>query len=180
MFGVCQTEDEEAFASVTGPDFRRCKEARRNAVAQLLKITDDLLESEAKVSGDIFGKHDARFDFANDSMHVWPQVPRIICSAASTGETEWLARVARSDAIHDSTPRFAVKSPQIRPDRRLRKASRFHARRQEFSGEGFPFHPADRASVSQSQLQSEVKTSASGAQAECVDGTLIHIHALIE
>ena len=91
-------------------------------------------------------------------MDLGPKVSRIVLSTTFAGDTERLARVARSEAIHDSTPRTAIEGSQIRPQRRLSQAARFHSRRQVFAGEGFPFDPTNCASASQSQFQAEVKS----------------------
>jgi len=37
-----------------------------------LKVSDDLVESEAEVVGHVFEKHDAGFNVANDAMDVRP------------------------------------------------------------------------------------------------------------
>lgn len=50
-------------------NFLRCKQACRNFVAQVLKLIEDLLGPEAEVPGDVFEKHDAGFNFANDSIY---------------------------------------------------------------------------------------------------------------
>ena len=72
----------------------------------------------------------------------------IFLSTTLAGVTERLARVAASDAIHDSTPRAAVEGSQIRPHRRLIKGLLFHARCQDFDGVGFPLNVTDAASRS--------------------------------
>jgi hypothetical protein len=106
----------------------------------------------------VFEKHDCRFHFANDSTDVGPKVARIAFSTTPAGDTERLAWVARSERIHDATPRAAIEGSQIRPHRSLNQTARFHRRCQVLDGEGFPLHPTDRAKASQSQFQSEVET----------------------
>jgi hypothetical protein len=161
---VCHSEDEESFSLLAGADFLRCKESRRNLITQAFKVSGDLRKSEAEVAGHVFEKHDCRFNFANDSTDVRPKVSRIVLSTALAGDTEWLAGVARSDAIHDVTPRSAVEGSEIRPDRCLIQDTRFHRRHQVVDGESFPLHPTDRASASQSQFESEVESGTAGAE----------------
>lgn len=124
--------------------------------------------------GDVFQEHDPRFNLANDAMDVWPNVPRIIASTTTTGFAEWLARVSRSERIHDSMPRSAVEGSQVRPNRCFIQATRFHCLSHDFDGSGFVFHAADRANIAESELQSHVETCATGTKAEVVEGTLIH------
>jgi hypothetical protein len=175
---VDQSEDEKSLSLLGCANFLRCKQARRNFVAQAFKLLGDLIESEGEVTGHVFEKHDSRFSFADDAMNVGPQVARIILSATLTGEAERLARVARSEAIHDSTPRLAVEGSQIRPHRCLIQAFRFHARRQDFDSEGFPFNPTDDASPSHSQFQSEVKPGTARTEGEDVERFVMLIHMI--
>ena len=100
---------------MTSADFLRSEESRRNVVTHCLKIAGDCLEAEAKMAGHIFEKHDCRFHFANDPTDVGPKVARIAFSTTLAGNAERLARVARSEAIHCSTPGSAIEGSQIRP-----------------------------------------------------------------
>ena len=110
-------------------------------------------------------------DLFDDSSDRWPEVTRIIGSTPSSGDTEWLARVAASDAIHDSTPWLAIEGLKIRPDRRFSHGLVLHARRQLLTAVGFDLSNADRASISDCQLESEFESIDSGAEAEYVEGS---------
>ena len=144
-------------------NFFRCKQTRRNLVIQGFKVGGNLIEPEAEVAGHVFEKYECWFNFANDSMDVRPKVSRIVFSTTSAGETEGLARVARSDAIHCSTPRAAVEGSQIRPKRRLIQATCFHRLSQVFDGEGFPLHPTDCANW-EDKLEAQVKSCPAGTE----------------
>ena len=103
-------------------------------------------------------------------------MPRIIASTTAASFAEWLARVSRSERIHDSTPRSAVEGLQTRPYRRFIQATRFHCLSQDFDGSGFVFHTTDCANASESELQSQVESCAARAKTEVVEGTLIHTY----
>lgn len=100
----------------------------------------------------------------------------VVCAETLSGLTERLARVSRSEEIHDSTPRAAVEGSQIRPDRRFIQSCFRHARSQDFAGIGFDLHSADEASSWNRQSDSEIEPGGSGGETEHVDGRLIHIH----
>jgi len=159
LVGLRHSEDEQPLSLVACADFLRCEQSRRNLVTQAFKVCGDLCKSEAEVAGHVFEKYDWWFNFANDSMDLGPKVSRIVLSTTFAGDAERLARVARSEAIHDSTPRTAIEGSQIRPQRRLSQAARFHSRRQVLAGERFPFDPTDCSSASQSQLQAKVQSA---------------------
>lgn len=59
------------------------------------------------------------------------------------GNTEWLAREAARDDIHDSTPRPAVEGGNAIPDRKRGKGAVLLTRDQDCGGRGFPFHAND-------------------------------------
>jgi hypothetical protein len=76
--GIAHGEDKQSFPLVACADFLRSKEPCRNFVVQAFKVCGNLVESEAEVAGHVFEKYECRFNLANDSMDMRPQVPRII------------------------------------------------------------------------------------------------------
>ena len=145
--GVAHSEEEESLPLLADANFCRRKQARRNPVAQFFKILGDLVESKGQVTGHVFEKDDPWFSFTNDASDMGPQMARIILSTSFASKTEGLTRVARSECIHDSTPRAAVKGLQIRPYRRFIQATCFHCLSQDFDGSGFVFHTTDCANI---------------------------------
>jgi hypothetical protein len=124
--------------------------------------------------GDIFEEAFSWQYVPDDLGDCGPEVTRIIGSTPESGDTEWLTRVAASDAIHDSTPRLAIEGFKIRPDRRFSHGLAFHARRQLLTAVCFDLNDADRASISNCQIESEFESVDSGAEAENVEGRYIH------
>lgn len=126
---------------------------------------------------DVFEETQCGLSLLNDSSDARPKVPRIIRSTPLTGEAERLARVAASDAIHNSTPRATVEGSQVAPDRSRSHGFFFHARRQYRRGESFPLNVTDNASRSAcGKLNSEVEPADAGAEREHVEGITIHTH----
>jgi hypothetical protein len=132
------------------------------------------------VPSDVLEETECGFNLRNDSSDRRPKVPRIVRPTSLTGEAERLARVAASDAIHNSTPRPAVEGSQVAPDRCRSQGFLFHASRQDRGGESFPLNVTDDASRSACcKLKSEVKPADSGAEREHVEATTIHtVHLL--
>jgi hypothetical protein len=95
---------------------------------------------------------------ADDPLHVSPEPSLVIGSLAASGNACRLAREARNDRIHDSTPRDAVEGGEIRPDRALSQFALSHLRDQTRHAERFPLHHADRASILARQSQSVVES----------------------
>lgn len=126
--------------------------------------------------GDVFKETLPRLDFTDNTGDVRPEMSWIILGSAPSGDTERLARVAASDAIHDSTPRAAVEGFKIRPNRRRIHSFVFHARCQDFAGVCFDVNIADRSSISNRQSETEFLPGNSGAEGENVEcwGTCIH------
>jgi hypothetical protein len=116
--------------------------------------------------------------FPKDSSRVRPQVAGIAVERPFTGEAVALARDARSDEIHASTPRAAVEGSLIRPHSRRSHAARFHRACHDLAREGVPLNAADDASRAAKSGESEfgaaIEAAASGAERQDVDGTIIH------
>lgn len=108
LLGVGHGQDKETLAFVRRTDFFRCNETRRNIIAQAFQFLGNGVESEAKMSPDVFEEHERRTDFFDHATNFGPQMARIVCSTTLTGDTKWLARVSRSDDIHDTTPGASV------------------------------------------------------------------------
>jgi hypothetical protein len=98
-----------------------------------------------------------------------PQVALVLGSPALAGEAMRLARDAANEAIHNSTPRAAVEGSHIAPHRRWSHEARFHRLYQCCDAPCFPLHQHDAASAWNCQLDAEIKSSASGAEADEVE-----------
>lgn len=94
-------------------------------------------------SGNVFEEDVSGSALADDAFDVGPEVPRVIVTATLSGLAEGLAREARSDDIHDATPRSAVEGMHVIPDRRAIQGAIFHARDQDRGGSEFMFNVAD-------------------------------------
>ena len=168
-------QDEQPLPPVARANLRRSKQARRNSVAQALKVADDFTCSERQMAGHVLEKGVGGLALGKNALDVRPKVAGIIGSGALPSDREWLAWITRNDAIHDSTPRLAVEGSQIRPNRRIIQGFVRHARSQDFAAVAFVLNAADDASIPDRQADAEVESPGSGAKAKHVEGRRIHI-----
>jgi hypothetical protein len=169
--GVCQfSEEEDSGALVRGAHVRSAKLDGRASVSERREGVENTRESRS-CPADVFPEDETGSDFLDDADELKEESAAGAVEAgpvASDGEV--LTRASASDAIHDATPGAAVEGADIRPDRRRSQSAFFHARRQDFAGEGFPLHVNDRSSASNNSVDSEVESRAAGKEAENVEG----------
>ena len=168
-------EDEQPFALVGRADFRRREEACRKAVAHADQSAGDFGESEAEMMGDILKEDERRFDFADDAGDMRPEVARILAAEPSACDRERLARIARSDDVHRTTPRAAVEGSNVVPDNSLIQGRVFHPRHESGCGEGFPFDMAHSTISGDGDGEPEIEPARAGTEREpeeaCVSGS---------
>lgn len=100
---MAHAEDEEPFALVRRSDFLRSKQARRNAIAHALKLSDDFVCSKRQMTGDVLEEDGAWSDDAEKISDGGPKMSRIVSTKSLAGVAEWLARIAANDEIHDAS-----------------------------------------------------------------------------
>lgn len=161
---VAVGQDEETFAPVRRADLRRRDESRRNAVAQAVKVADDLACAEPQMAGDVLEEGELRLALADDAPDVRPEVARVLLPEPLARDAEGLAWITRSEPIHDATPASAVEGSHIAPHRERSQESLRHRVRQDRHGEGFPLNAAHDASPWNSELDGSVEAPASGAE----------------
>jgi hypothetical protein len=118
--------------------------------------------SSGNKSRDVLEKDPSRLNIANDADNERPDPPLVLGALPLSGGAPRLAREARSDAIHDSTPRAAVEGSKVVPDRSRSQGAFFHARDQDRGGIGFPLHVTDGTSGRLGESDSEFQSSDAG------------------
>lgn len=88
-------------------------------------------------------------------------------AASESGGAVGLARWARKDEIHESTPAAATECGKVRPDRRRMQEAVLHTRDQTRRCVRFPFHVTNAAHRA-GERSAEVESPDAGKQA---DGT---------
>jgi len=154
-------EDEEPLASVGRADFRRCKEARRKAVAHADQSAGDFGEAEAEMMGDILEEHEGRLDLTDDTGDMRPEMARVVGTPAFARNGERLARIARSDDVHRAAPWTAIEGSNVVPHKSLIQGRILHPRHESGCGEGFPFDMAHNTISGECKVQPEVESACS-------------------
>ena len=157
-------EDEETFAPVGGAHFRRRKESCRKPVAHADQAFGDFGKPEAQMIGDIFEKDEGRPALLGDTCDVWPEVTGIARAETPPGEREWLARIARSEDIHDAAPSAAVEGGNVVPDRRPIQGRVLHPCHEHSRCIGFPLNVTHSSISLAGDVQRKIESGGTGAQ----------------
>jgi hypothetical protein len=160
---LAHCKDEQALAPVRGADFRRRKQSCRNDVAHADQLSGDLGKPEAQMIGDIFEENDRGIAFPDDARDMGPEMARISFAETPPGNREWLARVARSEDIHESAPWSAVEGVKVVPDRCRIQGLVFHPRHESGCCEGFPLDVTHSPVSGTGDVESEVEPASAGA-----------------
>ena len=116
LIGVGQ--DEDAQPLVRRADLCRREQARRRRVAQSPKLSQDGLEAEGDVPGDVFEEDPFRAAFADDAGDLGPEVPGIVGTTAFSGRAEGLAGISGEDDVEGAAEGAGIEGAQIIPDGR--------------------------------------------------------------
>lgn len=167
-------EEVEALSPVRRADFSRRECSCRNDVAHLLKVSDDISETNGQMAVHVFAEDESWLDLSDDSCDVRPEMSWVSGSEPLACGAEGLTRISRSEAIHNSTPRSAVEGAYIRPNRCFIQDFLFQASRQDFATVGFPLNEADCSSMRDRSFNTKFESPDTGAQGQNVEGTCIH------
>jgi hypothetical protein len=114
------------------------------------------------VSFNILEKAELWSKKSNSACDVRPEVTGVVCSLSVSGCTEWLARVAAREDVHQSMKLLPRKGFEIAPDRSRIQLPRFHSRKKVFNCERFDLTVSDCAQVWEHSPESKVNTSVPG------------------
>ena len=153
-------------------DFRRRKQSRRKPETQSDQSAGDDGKTEPQMMGDVFQKDMARLDLGDDPLDMRPQPALVRGRSPLAADAVRLARIARSDDIHDAAPRAAVEAGNIVPDRRRIQGLVFHPRHENGRGIGVPFDETNSTISGLGEHEPEVEAAGAGAQAEPPQGAL--------
>lgn len=118
------------------------------------------------MTADVLEEAQARFDLAHDAGDVRPQMARVFIAELASGDGKRLARIAAMDDIHEAAPRFAVEGGNVVPDRRAIQGRVFHPCHERGRRVGFPLDVTHSSISWGGDMESEVKTSGSGAEGQ--------------
>lgn len=152
-------------------DLCRREQARRRRVAHTPKLSQDGLEAEGDVTGDVFEEDPFRAAFADDPGDVGPDVTGIVGPAALSGCAEGLAGIACEDGIEGAAEGAAVEAAQVGPDRGRSEVSGALGRDEDSAGPVLPFDEGAGVIARLGEHEAQIKASAACAEGQSVPGT---------
>ena len=169
LIGVGQDEDAEPL--VRRADLCRREQARRRRVAQSPKFSQDGLEAEGDMPGDVFEEGPFRAAFADDTGDFGPEVAGIVSATAFSGRAEGLAGIPGKDSIERAAEGTGVKAAQIGPDRGRGEISRALGGNEDGAGPVLPFDKGAGVIAGLGKHEAQIKASAACAEGQSVPGT---------
>jgi len=155
------------------PDIESSIHAPLSIEPRFGQVPEYVLESSLRQARHVLQEDGSSgFRVANDPEDGGPEPSRIVGLSALPRGRPGLAREARSDEIHDSTPASSVEGSQVRPDRARIQPSVTHARRQDGGRKGFDLHVTYGADSRAGGVESERDASDPGAKSQLIDGLL--------
>jgi hypothetical protein len=97
--------------------------------------------------------------FGDDPPDIGPEVPGVLSPTSFPSDAERLAREARNDEIHDSTPRHAIERSKVGPDGGRIQPSVPHTGHQDGLAERVDLDVGDRPGVRDGPPDAKVKSS---------------------
>ena len=169
LIGVGQDEDPQPL--VRRADLCRREQARRRRVAQSPKLSQDGLEAEGDVPGDVFEEDPFGAAFANDAGDVGPEVAGIVGATAFARRTEGLAGVAREDGVECAAEGAGVEAAQVGPDRGRGEVPRALGCDEDCPWPVLPLDEGAGVIVGLGEHEPQIKASTAGAEGRSVPGT---------
>lgn len=114
------------------------------------------------MGADVFQEDPPGSDLGDDPGDVGPDPARVGGAAPPSGVALSLARVSRSDEIHDATPRSAVEAGNVVPDSSAIQGLRFHPGHESGRRIGFPLDVTHSAMSGLGDRDPEFEATAPG------------------
>ena len=164
-------QDEDPEPLVRRADFCRREQARRRRVAQAPKLSQDALEPERDVPGDVLEKDPFGAAFRDDPDDIGPEVAGIVGATALAGRAEGLAGISGEDDVEGPKVGAGIEGPQIGPDWRWGEVPRGLSRDKHSAGPILPFDEAASVISGLGEHEAHIQASAACAEGQSVPGT---------
>ena len=159
-------------------DFCRAEQTRRRRVAQSPKLSQDGLEPEGDVAGDVFEEHPFGATLADDAGDLGPEVTGVARAATFASGAEGLTGISGEDRIEGPAERAGIKAAEIVPDRGRGKIPRALGCDEHGAGPVLPFDEAPGVISGLGEHEAQIQASAACAEGQSVPGTKHHgIHS---
>jgi len=169
LSGVGEDEDPQPLMRRT--DLSRAEQTCRRRVAQSPKLSQDGLEAEGDMAGDVLEKDPFGAAFADDPGDVGPEVAGVIRAAAFAGRAEGLAGISGEDGIKGATEGPGIEAAQVGPDRCRGEVSRALGGDEHGAGPVFPFDEGAGVVSGFGEHEAQIQASAACAEGQSVPGT---------
>lgn len=164
-------QDEDPQPLVRCADLCRREQARRRRVAQSPKLSQDGLEAESDVTGDVFEKDPFGAAFADDAGDVGPEMTRVVGPAPFASGAEGLAGISCEDGIESAAEGPGVEAAQVGPDRGRGEVACALGRDEDAARPVLPFDESAGVIAGFGQHEAQIKASAACAEGQSVPGT---------
>jgi hypothetical protein len=163
--------DEDAQSLVRRADLSRREQARRRRVAQSPKLSQDDLEPQGDVPGDVLEEHPFGATFADDAGDLGPEVAGIVGAVSFASGAERLAGVACQDGVESAAEAPSVEGPQVGPDRGRGEVACALGGDEDASGVSLPFDEGAGVIAGLGEHEAQIKASAACAEGQAMPGT---------
>jgi hypothetical protein len=164
-------QDEDAQPLVRRANFCRAEQARRRRVAQCPKLSDDGLEAECDVAGDVFEKHPLGAAFSDDPGDIGPEVAGIIGATAFASGTEGLAGISGEDDVEGAAKGTGIEAAKIIPDWCRGEVSCVLCGDEHTARPVLPLDKGAGVIAGFGEHEAQIKASAACAEGQSVPGT---------
>ena len=164
-------QDEYPEPLVWRADFCRAEQARRRRVAHAPKFSQDGLESEGDVPGDVFKENPLGATFGDDAGDLGPEMPGIVGPATLASGAEGLAGIPGQDDVEGTAERTGIEAAQIIPNWGWREIPSALGSDEDGAGPVFPLDEGTGVEARFGQHDAQIQASAACAEGQSVPGT---------
>lgn len=164
-------QDEDAQPLVRRADLCRREQARRRRVAQSVKLSQDGLEAEGDVTGDVFEEDPFRVAFPDDAGDIGPKMAGIVGAAPFASGAEGLAGVSGKNGIEGAAEWPGIEAAQVGPDRGRGEVACALGGNEDSARPVLPFDEGAGVIAGLGEHEAQIKASAACAEGQSVPGT---------
>jgi hypothetical protein len=164
-------QDEDPHPLMRRADFCRAEQARRRRVTQSPKLSQDGLEAEADVPGDVLNEDPLGAAFGDDTGNLRPEVTGIVGTGALACRAEGLAGISGEDRVEGASEASSAEAAQVIPDRGWGEISRALGSDEHGPWPFFPFNKGAGVIAWLGEHEAQIQASAACAEGQSVPGT---------
>ena len=152
-------------------DFCRAEQTRRRRVAQAPKLSEDGLEAEGDVTGDVLEEHPFRHALLDDAGDLGPEVSRIVGPTPLSSRAEGLARISGEDDVESAAKDPSIEAAEIVPDRGWGEVPGALGGDEDRAWPVLPLDKGVGVEPGFGEHEAQIKASAACAEGQSVPGT---------